>query len=110
MYKTGITTTVVTIAIVAVILCRGGETDQISVGISTGVYLCKFGARCRYIERCRYCDAPAHGIHVCPKLQGMNITTQPAGSHNSNNSNNSNAAPRGSNNNAQANSAQANNK
>ena len=30
---------------------------------------CKFGKKCRFIERCRYCDSPAHGIHVCPKLE-----------------------------------------
>ena len=30
---------------------------------------CKFGKKCKFIERCRYCDSPAHGIHVCPKLE-----------------------------------------
>ena len=30
---------------------------------------CKFGKKCKFIERCRYCDLPAHGIHVCPKLE-----------------------------------------
>ena len=30
---------------------------------------CKFGNKCKFIERCSYCDAPNHGVHVCPKLQ-----------------------------------------
>ena len=30
---------------------------------------CKFGNQCKFIERCSYCDAPNHGVHVCPKLQ-----------------------------------------
>ena len=30
---------------------------------------CKFGAKCKFVERCKYCDSPAHGVHVCPKLQ-----------------------------------------
>ena len=30
---------------------------------------CKYGKRCKFIERCRYCDSPAHGVHVCPKLE-----------------------------------------
>ena len=30
---------------------------------------CKFGPKCKFVERCKYCDSPAHGVHVCPKLQ-----------------------------------------
>ena len=30
---------------------------------------CKFGKKCRFVERCSFCDSPAHGIHVCPKLE-----------------------------------------
>ena len=29
---------------------------------------CKFGKKCRFVERCSFCDSPAHGNYVCPKL------------------------------------------
>ena len=35
---------------------------------------CKFGAKCKFIERCSYCDSGAHGIIVCPKLEGKKET------------------------------------
>ena len=28
--------------------------------------VCKYGAKCRFVERCSYCDSAAHGIVNCP--------------------------------------------
>ena len=57
---------------------------------------CKFGSRCKFVERCKYCDSPAHGVHVCPKLQRKDGG---GGGNNNNNNNNNSGNSRGASNN-----------
>ena len=50
-----------TIRKVKVVVQRG---SLIIVGIP-----CKFGKKCKFVERCSFCNAPDHGIHMCPKVE-----------------------------------------
>ena len=42
---------------------------------------CKYGKRCRYKELCSYCDSPAHGINICPKMEKKEMAAAATHAH-----------------------------